>query len=50
MYSITAKKKGYRSSKQTIELGEGEEEEIEIELKRVRKGLTKYGILSDNFR
>lgn len=48
-YVITAKKKGYRRSKQTVELEEGEEEEIEIELKRVRKGLTKYDISFVNF-
>ena len=49
-YVITAKKKGYRRSKQTVELEEGEEEEIEIELKRVKKGLTKYYISFVNFR
>ena len=48
-YVITAKKKGYRRSKQTVELEEGEEEEIEIELKRVRKGLTKYDNSFINF-
>jgi len=36
-YGITAKKKGYQRSKQTVNLEEGEEEEIEIELKRTRK-------------
>lgn len=49
-YVITTKKKGYRISKKTIELEDGEVEEIEIELKSRRKSLTKYGIPFVNFR
>jgi len=36
-YKITAKKRGYRKSRQTVMLEEGEEEEIKIEMKKQLK-------------
>jgi hypothetical protein len=38
---VTAKRKGYKRGKKTIRLEEGEEEEIEIEMRKT----TKRGIL-----
>ena len=48
-YGITAKKKGYQRSKQTVNLEEGEEEEISVKLKRTRKGVMKYSFAFINF-
>ncbi len=33
-YTVTAKKKGYRKDKQTVVLDKGEDEEIEMHLKK----------------
>ena len=45
-YKITTKKKGYRKSKQRVELEEGEEGEVEIMMKKKKKraARTKYFI------
>ena len=48
-YGITAKKKGYQRSKQTVNLEEGEEEEISIKLKRTKKGVKKDSFAFINF-
>jgi len=36
-YVITAKKKRYKNAKKTVKLGEGEDEEIEIEMRKTSK-------------
>ena len=36
-YVIFAKKKAYKRSKQTVKLGEHEDKEIEIVMKKIRK-------------
>ena len=40
-YVIVAKKKGYKRAPQTIKLGDGESQEIEIELKKTSKRIIK---------
>ena len=40
-YVITAKKKGFRNAKKTVKLKEGEEREIEIEMKKSTKRVIK---------
>ncbi|MBI2472382.1 MAG: carboxypeptidase regulatory-like domain-containing protein [Planctomycetes bacterium] len=40
-YIIVARKKGYKRAKQTISLGDGESQEIEIELKKTSKRIIK---------
>lgn len=40
-YVIVARKKGYKRAKQTISLGDGESQEIEIELKKTSKRIIK---------
>ncbi len=40
-YVIIAKKKGYKRAKQTLKLGDGEDREIEIEMKKTSKRITK---------
>ena len=40
-YVIIAKKKGYKNAKQTLKLGDGEDREIEIEMKKTSKRIIK---------
>ena len=40
-YVIIAKKKGYKRAKQTLKLGDGEDSEIEIEMKKTSKRIIK---------
>ena len=37
IYSIVAKKKFYKAAQQTVELGEGEDKEIDIVIKKMTK-------------
>ena len=40
-YIIIAKKKGYKRAKQTLKLDDGEETEIEVEMKKTSKRIIK---------
>ena len=46
-YIITAKKKRYRKFKQTVTLGEGEEREVEIELRKTTKKIKGLFLMED---
>src|SRR3989339_716555 len=46
-YIITAKKKRYRKFKQTVKLEEGEEKEVEIELRRSSKKIRGLFLMDD---
>lgn len=43
-YVIIAKKKGYKRAKQTVQLGEGEEKEVEIEMKKTSRRIIKASV------
>ena len=47
-YIITAKKKRYRKFKQTVTLSDGEEKEIEIEMRRTTKKIKGLFLMDDD--
>ena len=46
-YILTAKKKRYRKTQQTISLGEGESQEIEIEMRKTSKRMRGWFLMDD---